>query len=713
MLSTITQLNLTRRPAFRKLRAYSFDPSLSLRIDTVAINNLTYKVNWEALAPGPVGEYLEVIDYDPTVGRFYRPVDLNERHILAQEGLDPSESNPQFHQQMVYAVAMTTITNFENALGRKVLWAPENEHSSREKFVRRLRIYPHALRDANAFYSPLKKAVLFGYFSSAPADETLLMPDSIVFTCLSHDIIAHEVTHAILDGMHNYYNEATNPDVLAFHEAFADIVALFQHFTFPEVLKHQIARTRGDLHSQNLLGELAQQFGTAIGSYGSLRDAIGQHDPDTGKWQPKEPNADDYRQEMEPHARGSILVAAVFEAFLSIYKMRIADLLRISSGGSGILPQGELHLDLINRLAAEAAKAANHVLSMCIRALDYCPPVDLTFGEYLRAIITADADLVPDDQYDYRLAFIDAFRRRGIYPKGIKTLSVDSLLFRRWNIGSPLDRKEIRNRLWQNSDVYITEDDTYDDEPSQENTAGVDDNTNKMVTAINDFLREYADLVRYETDREAIYLVTKAFINGEIYKSGTQIKYGLHERVNEVFIEKSLFSRITGLDFGPPTTDLGVKASEAHPTVGPLFELQGLRLVNRVGPGNNQVNQVVFSIIQQSEVTIAHQQLVEPYVSAPSNGGLTAQVERMAFGFRGGCTLIFDLDTLKLQYAISKPLLDMQSIDTSSLRLDEARLFQQFNYQFGEASKGQNDYALYFGGHLHDLNEPFAFLHQH
>jgi hypothetical protein len=40
------------------------------------------------------------------------------------------------------------------------------------------------------------------------------------------------------------------------------------------------------------------------------------------------------------------------------------------------------------RLANEAAKAARHVLNMCIRALDYCPPVDITFGEYLRGIIT-------------------------------------------------------------------------------------------------------------------------------------------------------------------------------------------------------------------------------------------------------------------------------------------------------------------------------------
>jgi hypothetical protein len=123
------------------------------------------------------------------------------------------------------------------------------------------------------------------------------------------------------------------------------------------------------------------------------------------------------------------LVAAVFEAFINIYKNRVADLVRIASDGTGILRQGELHPDLVCRLAVEAAKAADHVLKMCIRALDYCPPIDLTFGDYLRAIITADSDLVEDDNRDYRLVFIDAFRKRGIYPEGIRTLSVDSLRF--------------------------------------------------------------------------------------------------------------------------------------------------------------------------------------------------------------------------------------------------------------------------------------------
>jgi hypothetical protein len=250
------------------------------------------------------------------------------------------------------------------------LWAPRllADAEQYEEYVPKLRISPHALREANAYYSPQKKALLFGYFSSAPADNTMMMPNSLVFTCLGHDIIAHETTHAILDGMHYYYNEPTNPDVLAFHEAFADIVALFQHFTFPEVLKQQIAQTKGDLGSQNLLGKLAQQFGAAIGSYGSLRDAIGEIV--NGEWQPKKPNADDYRTQLEPHSRGSILVAAVFEAFINIYKRRVADLLRIATNGSGILAPGNLHPDLVNRLANEAAKAARNVLNMCIRAVD-------------------------------------------------------------------------------------------------------------------------------------------------------------------------------------------------------------------------------------------------------------------------------------------------------------------------------------------------------
>ena len=76
---------------------------------------------------------------------------------------------------------------------------------------------------------------------------------------------------------------------------------------------------------------------------------------------------------------------------------------------------------------------------MCIRALDYCPPVNLEFGDYLRAIITADRDLIRDDNSGYRVAFIDAFREREIS----RTMSV--VLRRTVSSGS---RRRWKRRSW-------------------------------------------------------------------------------------------------------------------------------------------------------------------------------------------------------------------------------------------------------------------------
>jgi len=692
-----------KKPPFRKLRGYAFDPSLSLKMDTAAINDIVYKVTWENLTPGPVGEYIEVVDFDPTVGKFYKAVNLDDDYILAQDGMDPSESDPQFHQQFVYAVAMTTIKNFERALGRKILWESRrgDDVDVKDEYIQRLRIYPHAMREPNAYYSPVKKALLFGYFASTPADETLHMPNSVVFTCLSHDIIAHEITHAILDGVHNYYNEPTNPDVLAFHEAFADIVALFQHFTFPEVLKHQISKTRGDLGAQNLLGQLAQEFGSAVGDYGSLRDAIGEIDPETHQWKPHDPDPEDYRTEMEPHARGSILVAAVFEAFLNIYKSRVADLLRIASNGTGILNQGDIQRDLVDRLANEAAKAAGHVLNMCIRALDYCPPIDLTFGDYLRAIITADADVVADDNRDYRLAFIDAFRRRGIYPDGVKTLSVESLRFPLRNIG------------------YMQVDDNGNANGKEDKKNGKEvaaaDPTQELLGIVNGFLRDYGDEIKYVNDRRKIYYKTREYITG-LYEKGQPRIPGLHTRLNSKIAQSTEFAKLTGLAFVENFKELGMRKSSRYN--GASFQILKLRHVSRVGPNGTQVNNVVFSITQRAGVVFRDGK-IEGYYT-PNKSALSRETEdgkaipEGGFEFRGACTLIFDLDSQLLKYVISKPILDIDSLEkgrTPALNLK--RIKAQYNYQYGESDCGVNEYFQYFGNGFHHMTEPFAFLHQH
>jgi hypothetical protein len=82
--------------------------------------------------------------------------------------------------------------------------------------------------------------------------------------------------------------------------------------------------------------------------------------------------------------------------------------------GIEVMAPKELNRDLLDAISAEAAKSASHVLEMCIRAIDYCPPVDVTFGDYLRAIITADTEFLPEDERGYRQAVLEAFRQRGI-----------------------------------------------------------------------------------------------------------------------------------------------------------------------------------------------------------------------------------------------------------------------------------------------------------
>jgi hypothetical protein len=632
-------------PPHRRLRVYAFDPALDTSLETAVINRLTLEVPWEEpLGPGPVGEYLEIVDVDPASGACYAPVNLNEPHLLAQDGLAPSEGNAQFHQQMVYGVASTAIQVFEEALGRRVLWSVPvhpGAGSDQYKFVRRLRLHPHGLREANAYYSPIKKAVLFGYFPATTSDPGLNLPGGIVFACLSHDIIVHEMTHALLDSMHRRFVEPSNPDVLAFHEAFADLVALFQHFSLPEVLRHQIARTRGDLAQQNLLAQLAQQFGQAIGQRGSLRDALGT--TEDGVWKPKRPEPDELTRTFEPHARGSILVGAVFDAFLTIYRACIAPSVRVATGGTGQLPPGEMQPDLVTLLSEEAAKTARHVLQVCIRALDYCPPVDLNFGDYLRALITADKDLVPDDRLGYRVAFIEAFRRYGIYPLDVRSLAEESLLWRPPVSG---DAEALRQAL-----------------PSGPE------------------LRALVPDWGLTSDREEAFAQSQA---------------------NAVRIHATLSQP----RFVEAAGALGIAmGKDAPPSIyrkdgSPALEVHFVRPAYRTGPQGESLNDLIVGLTQRRMGY-----LDEDLQAKVDNG--ESEPPAPDFIFRGGCTLLIDLASGNIRYAVGK------GIDSKRRMQSQRRYMAEFlaptggGVYFGRPQRhfGETEQGV-------PLAEPFALLHR-
>jgi hypothetical protein len=531
------QILPTPKPMYRRLRAYATDPSLSLQTATADSNEITVPVIWEPLEPGPVGEYLEVIDHDPATGCFYAPVDLEKSHIIANDGLDPNPGDPRFHQQMVYAVAMRTIKNFEFALGRKALWSPMMDPGGfkDDHYIQRLRVYPHAFRDQNAYYNPEKKALLFGYFPVQGVRPEELYPDGIAFTCLSHDIVAHETTHALLDGMHRNLTAEGSVDDLAFHEAFADIVALFQHFSLPDVLNTEIARTRGDLHIADRLAEIGQEFGRAIGLHRALRSAIGM-DPDPSL----------INKTTEPHDRGSLLVAAVFASFISIYRRRTADLFRIATGGTGVISPGDVHPDLVDRLADEARTAAQHVLTMCIRALDFCPPVDLDFGDYLRAIITADYEVAPQDELDYRVAVVESFRNWGIYPGSMQTLSPETL---RWQ-ALPFPE------------------------------------SNAILSEVLQSARRFADESRYLESSKSF--PKKMPLRERLFRFSRQWRGRLHDRLKDrikaaTYIERAMLGADLGLDFS---------TGREH------FEIHSLRVAEKIGPDNEMNCHLILELLQ-------------------------------------------------------------------------------------------------------------------
>ena len=584
------------RPPVRKLRVYAFDPQASTRVDTAGINVATIELAWEteqeeSLRPGPVNEYLEVIDVDPMSGQFYDPVDLEHPFLLAQDGLAPSEGDPRFHQQMVFAVAMKTIRAFERALGRRIFWAPRKLSDGTYEPVKRLRVYPHALREPNAYYSKQKVALLFGYFRSVARDAGA----SWVFTALSHDVVVHETTHAILDGLHRRYAEATSVDSLAFHEAFADIVALLSHFTLSEAVEAEITANGGVFDQRTLMTGLARQFGRATGRGGALREAI---DDKIGG----EPDFTQLDQLAEPHARGAVLVAAVFEAFLTIYQRRSADLMRLAAVDPGA--GRALHPDLVGRLAREATKTADHVLRMCLRALDYLPPIDVRFGEFLRGIVTADADLVPVDRYGYRVAMIEAFRRRGIVPDGCLSLAPDSLLWEGDPSQPPLTVEDLPKTL---------------DLGRAQTRDGSAEQAEKNRFIVQRWLMEEETVEKDRAWQNACGVVFRAGLDGP--------------------------DQYTVLNW-PAEKSGGV------PRRAPKTEVHSVRTTRRMGPDGQDVRQLVIEVAQR------RRGFFDPDRQQTEDASEQESPASPEFIFRGGTTLIFDLFSGKLRYTIRKRITD-------------------------------------------------------
>ena len=245
---------------------------------------------------------------------------------------------------------------------------------------------------------------------------------------------------------------------------------------------------------------------------------------------------------------------------------------------------------------------------------------------------------------------MDAFRRRGIYPQDIRTLSVESLRWRQ--LAGDAGR-------------------------TGSGLAG-----SKALESIAQLLRDIPDQSRYFTSREDTYNKMKE-ARGRIHDA---LSVGLTTAEGEGGIRALTGLRdigeienYTGLELSPGSQLPGIELDHAN---NPVFEVHTVAPIQRVGPDGNLLSQLIIGITQKRRWDPG-----DP--DGPPDDKFT---------FRGGCTLIFDLNDLSLRYCISKSIRDEQ-------RLAQQRAYMQDGSQVSLR-------ATYFSGPNGGYNEPLALLHR-
>ncbi|MGY1690616.1 hypothetical protein [Geodermatophilus sp. SYSU D01105] len=315
-------------------------------------------------------------------------------------GERPLLENAQFHQVNAFAVAGHTLRAFEEALGRQIQW----RHGGP------LVIRPHAFEGANAYYDGMSPSLNFGYFRSPIRSAT-------VWTCLSHDIVAHELGHAVFDSFRPLFLYSAELDAAALHESLGDLLALFSALEHPPVVERIFADSGGDMRRPTLVSGLAEEFGIGLRGSGSayLRSAL------------EGPPYDE--ADKEPHARSTVWTAAVYDILVEL----------VDAVLETDCPDPERRRDL-ESFEQAVVTATRRLRRMTLRALSYAPPTGVTMPVLARVMYEADRRLFPNDALSRDIAQ-RVFARRALWDEGLVfTAPGIGLNFQDWDALSPSAR---------------------------------------------------------------------------------------------------------------------------------------------------------------------------------------------------------------------------------------------------------------------------------
>ena len=354
---------------------YLQDPTVARRDPELGV--VSTRVRWEpGFAAGPTSSRIQVVDTDPETREAVPPVAWDSKlHAFVGtngEAIEDDDGTPQFRQLNAWAVVQSILEYYEHprALGRPIPWAFEGH---------RLLLVPQAGKEANAYYDRHSRSMSFFFYGETPKRR---------YTCLSRDVVAHETGHALLDGIRPAYYHLTSPQTAAFHEFVADLTAILTGLRDNELRRRVGERVGADLVRDQVISGLGEELGEFVhGTRGaSLRSARNDF------------TLADFHPEDSPHRGSQILTGAMFEILCGVAAEEAGR--RRRSGGKNS--------------AAQALWVATDTFGrMALQALDLCPPVDIQFLDYARAVLRNDVLVNPVASASHRRHIFEVFHRRG------------------------------------------------------------------------------------------------------------------------------------------------------------------------------------------------------------------------------------------------------------------------------------------------------------
>jgi hypothetical protein len=348
-------------------------------------------LRWEpGLADGPTSSRIAVVDYDAASGRLVPPARWDQRsfRFVRPDGepiaADRDPRNPWFRQVNAWAVVQAVLELYEapRALGRPIPWGFAGN---------RLIVVPHAGYQENAYYQRASKALHLYYYGN-PADPS--------YTSLSHDILAHEAGHAVLDGIRPLYLEYTSRDTAAFHESLADLTALLVAFRHNHQEAHPSdAETIQPERLASWLSAIAEEFGDKTQGRPYLRNA--RNDLHVGDLRPSDGH----------HHCSQVLTGAMFDILTRVTAQYLS-------------PERQARRKASVRQALWWA--AERMRSLALQPLDLLPPADVRFVDYARAVLRNLEITDPDDPAGYHELARQVFHDRGLCDRPFDECDADT-----------------------------------------------------------------------------------------------------------------------------------------------------------------------------------------------------------------------------------------------------------------------------------------------